>query len=147
MVVFVMMFHITADVFGRDIFSKPIPGAYEISEMLMVLVVFLGLAYTQADGGHIRVELVLRFFPVRGRIIAEIFAHFVFLVVFAFFVWEGARQALISWHEREFLAGLINVPRYPARWAIPVGAFLVCLQLAFDIADRVRSLLVKKESR
>lgn len=148
MVIFIMMFHITADVFGRYLFSQPIPGTYEISEMLMVLVVFLGLAYTQAEGSHIRVETMVRFLPPRGRLIAEILTHFVFLTIFAFFIWEGSRQGIISWQEREFVAGLINIPRYPARWAIPVGAFLVCLQLMFDIAGRFRELRsVKGESR
>lgn len=77
-VIFIMMFYITADVLGRDIFSRPIPGTYEVSEMLMVLVVFLGLAYTQAMGGHIRTEVLLRFFPPRGRLIVEIISNLAF---------------------------------------------------------------------
>jgi TRAP-type C4-dicarboxylate transport system permease small subunit len=146
-VIFIMVFYITADVLGRDLFSRPIPGTYEISEMLMVLVVFLGLAYTQAMGSHIRTEFVLRLFPPKGRLVIEICTHFIFLITFAFFVWEGTKEAIISWQEKEFIAGLINVPRYPARWAIPIGAFLVCLTLAFDIADRLRNFPFKGKTQ
>ena len=72
MIIFFMMFHITADVAGRYLFNNPIPATYEITEMLMVLVVFLGLGYTQASRSHIRVETVVRFLPPKGQVIAEV---------------------------------------------------------------------------
>lgn len=101
-VIFIMMFYITADVLGRDIFSRPIPGTYEVSEMLMVLVVFLGLAYTQAMGGHIRTEVLLRFFPPRGRLIVEIISNLAFFIVFGFLVWEGTKKQSSPGVKRNF---------------------------------------------
>ena len=139
-VIFIMMIYITADVAGRYLFSKPIPGTFEINQMLMVFVVFFGFAYTQASGSNIRAEMVVRLFPSRLRLIIEIFSHLVFLTIFLFFLVEGTSQAIASWKEREFVTGLINIPRYPARWAVAAGAFLVCLQLVFDVVDRLLRL-------
>jgi TRAP-type C4-dicarboxylate transport system permease small subunit len=139
-----MMLHISIDVGGRYLFSSPIPGTYEIDQMLMVFVVFLGLAYTQATKSHIKTEMLVRFFPPRGQLITEIFSHLIFFFVFFLLLWESMNQALISWDEKEFVTGLVNIPRYPARFAIPVGAFLVCLQLVFDIVDRFMALLSGK---
>jgi TRAP-type C4-dicarboxylate transport system permease small subunit len=143
-VIFLMMFYITADVGGRYLFSKPIPGTYEISEMLMVFVVFFALAFTQASRSHIRAEMLVRLFPPRGRLIADIFTHVVFLAIFVFFLVEGAAQAISSWEEKEFVTGLINIPRYPARWAVVAGELLLCLQLIFDVVDRLVTLFSPK---
>lgn len=139
-VIFVMMIYITADVAGRYLFSKPIPGTFEINQMLMVFVVFFGFAYTQASGSNIRAEMVVRLFPPRVRLTIEIFSHLVFLSIFLFLLVASTSQAIASWKEREFVTGLINIPRYPARWAVAAGAFLLCLQLVFDIVDRLLML-------
>lgn len=40
---------ITLDVILRYFFSRPIKGSYELIEFMMVMLVFLGLAYTQTD--------------------------------------------------------------------------------------------------
>lgn len=143
-VIFLMMFYITADVGGRYFFSRPIPGTYEVSEMLMVFVVFFALAYTQSSRGHIRAEMLMTILPPRVQVLVDVFAHLVFLSIFVFFLVESTTQAISSWREKEFVTGLINIPRYPARWAIVVGIFLVCFQLVIDIVDRLAALRAKK---
>ena len=45
-ILMVMMSLTVVDVFLRFVFNKPIVGAYEMSEFMMVILVFFALAYT-----------------------------------------------------------------------------------------------------
>lgn len=58
-----MMFLTFADVLGRYVFTRPILGAYEITEVLMGLMIFCGLPLVSASKGHIRVDLLCRALP------------------------------------------------------------------------------------
>ena len=46
---FVLVFLITLDVIGRYAFDSPIPGTFEVTEVLMVFIVFLAFAYTEMN--------------------------------------------------------------------------------------------------
>ena len=46
-------------IFSRYLFNSPLPGVYDIVQLLLVWVVFLSLSYTQREKRHIRVEIIL----------------------------------------------------------------------------------------
>ena len=54
----VMMLVTTIDVIGRYIFNSPFGGANEIAEFLQALVVYLGIAYTATQKGHVAVDFL-----------------------------------------------------------------------------------------
>jgi len=53
-----MMLIGTADVIGTAALNRPLPGAFELTEALMVATVFLALALSQREGRQIRVEIL-----------------------------------------------------------------------------------------
>ncbi|WP_176082905.1 TRAP transporter small permease [Martelella sp. HB161492] len=61
----VLMMLTVSDVIGRYIFNAPITGASELSELLLVSIVFLGLPAVCLDGGHVTVDLVTKALPAR----------------------------------------------------------------------------------
>lgn len=134
--IFILMLLISADVVGRYAFGKPLQGTFEISESLLVFVVFLGLAHTQYHKGNIRVEMVVGWLPRRLRPLLDCLAHTLGLALFALVTWETFRYFLSSWAIREASAGIVHVPLYPARLAVPVGSFFLAFQFALDsVAD------------
>ena len=54
----VMVFMTFLDVFMRYIFNRPMQGIFEITAMLMPLVVFSSVAYTQCTKSHISMDLL-----------------------------------------------------------------------------------------
>ncbi|WP_156393962.1 TRAP transporter small permease subunit, partial [Rhizobium sp. Root651] len=52
-----MMVGISVDVVARAVAGRSVPGLFEMSEMSMVLVVFMGLGVTLLDDAHIRVTM------------------------------------------------------------------------------------------
>ena len=53
-----MMVGISMDVVVRAIWGRSVPGLFEMSEMAMVMVVFMGLGWTLKDDAHIRVTML-----------------------------------------------------------------------------------------
>jgi TRAP-type C4-dicarboxylate transport system permease small subunit len=56
-VLFAMMALTCADVIGRYFFSKPIVGAFEITEMALAAMIFLGLPLVTLRNEHITVDV------------------------------------------------------------------------------------------
>jgi TRAP-type C4-dicarboxylate transport system permease small subunit len=54
--IFVLMLVINADVFGRTVFSSPLPGVPELVRLSIVGIVFLQIGYTLRSGRITRVE-------------------------------------------------------------------------------------------
>lgn len=64
---FTLMMLTTLDVIGRYFFDKPLPGAFELTELLMVLVIFGALPIVTARRRHIVVDILDFAVPERMR--------------------------------------------------------------------------------
>jgi len=58
-IIMMLMFLLTAEVIGRYVFNKPIPGQMEFIESLLPVTVLIGLAITQRKYGNVRMDLFL----------------------------------------------------------------------------------------
>src|SRR3989304_4130225 len=66
-----MMFLMTADVILRYIFGSPLPGAYELLQFMMSIVIPFGIAYCAHEKGHITVDVLFVFLPAKGQRILD----------------------------------------------------------------------------
>ena len=64
---FAMMILTTVDVAGRYLFNAPVLGAFEITEYLILILVFSFLADTQSQKIHVSVDLLFERFPESVR--------------------------------------------------------------------------------
>ncbi len=130
------------DVVGTQFFGWPVPGAKEITESTMVLIVFGALAYAQSRRSHIRVELIHARVGPRMQAAMDVATDLGALVFFGFLVWQAVFEAMKSWRIDETSDGLIVFPLYPARWILVAGVVLLLVRLVVDLVEdlpRVRS--------
>lgn len=136
-----MMLVGSVDVISTAAFSIPLPGAYELTETLMVVSVFLALALSQREGRQIRVELLAERLSPRGRAILDLLAEFLSVFVYAVIAWYGWSEAAESWHIGELTSGLLRFPLWPSKLALGLGATLMTVQcLAGAIAALRRAI-------
>ena len=135
------MFLGTADVIGTQGFGQPVPGAREITESTMVLIVFGALAYGQIRRSHIRVELLYTRLPARGKAALYILADLCGLLFFGLLLWQAINEAQFSMQIGEATDGLIRFPLYPARIILAVGTGLLIARLALDVLVDTRHLI------
>ncbi len=128
-----LMFLTTADVVGRYAFNQPVPGAYEISELLLIGIVFLPVASVQSLPGHIRLEVFESKLTQRARLALDIFGHLIGLFIMSIMTWQAWLLAWRVWVLKEYSVGIVQVPVWPAKAAFVFGIGLLCTRLILDI--------------
>ena len=131
----------TAEVIGNQVLRVPVPGARELTESTMVLIVFGALAYAQIRRSHTRVELLYLRMGPRVRAAMDVFADLIALLFFGLLLWQGVNEAQYSWQIGEATDGLIRFPLYPARLILAVGTALLVLQLVVDGITDVKRII------
>ena len=87
-ILIVMMALTVIDVIGRYGFNAPLIGATELTELLLVSVVFIGLPAVSMDDGHVSVDLFVSKMPVWIQPFRRIFVALVSSGVLAMVAWR-----------------------------------------------------------
>ncbi len=138
-------------------------GYADIVEQLMPVLAFLGLAYTQRLGGHIRMDVVVGNF--RGRLLWAVEMLGILLMIFIVFFliigsYQHALRALteISFSEAFTLlfnegfismmsatsldsSGNIFIPTWPAKIIVPIALSVLLLRLILQLWGYNRAFL------
>lgn len=133
-----IMVVVVLDVAGRALFNSPLPGGNEFSELLLVGMIFLGLAAAQQQRQHFAIEIAVQHLPPRARRYVEIAGWLVSLALVGLLGWLSAQQAWASMLKAEASYGTISFPIWPARMVLAFGLGLLAVQFAVDIVRRVR---------
>jgi TRAP-type C4-dicarboxylate transport system permease small subunit len=124
-------------VLGRTLFNAPVRGYIDFVELAMTTFAFLGIAYCQRLGGHVRMEMLLK--PMRGRLLwgTEIFGTVVALVVIAVLIWYGWGHFLRAYELGDSTIDT-QLPVWPSKLAVPVAFSLLWLRLWVQLAGYLR---------
>ena len=146
-IVVILMVMVVADIFGRKVLNNPVPMSYEVGAFMLVFIVFMGLAYSQRQKAHIRVEILTLRMPPKGRAIMDLFAYTLGILIYGAIFYETFKWSYHSFEIGEYVAGLINIPKWPSQFAMVFGAILLSLQFLSDwIARFVELLAILRES-
>jgi len=127
-ILFVALF-VGAEVLMRYGFNSPIPGHLEGSELLMPIIVFLALSYTQATRGHVGMDLVLDGLSPGARRGATIATLFISVFICAVLAWFSFKNALQLWRYDDVTMTPPYFPTWPAAAAIPIGYCLISFRM------------------
>lgn len=140
--VLAMMLHVVADVAGKYFLRAPIPGTPEVvANYYMIAAVFLPLAWSEARGAPIVVDLLFlvsprplrRIMRINGAVLSILFYGYL-----ARFSWEVAMRA---WRIGETVDGIWRVVTWPAKFILPLGLGLACLLLLLRLLARDPALI------
>jgi TRAP-type C4-dicarboxylate transport system permease small subunit len=136
-VVVVTMFIMTADVTARA-FRIALPGAVELTEIALALMVFLGWSFTQEQKGHIAIDFAFQRLPQSAQRVLDIINPFLGFIFMAIIAWQGYRFAMYSRFSKEITENL-SLPIWPFKMILVIGAGAFCLQLIADFTDAIRN--------
>jgi len=138
--ILVLMLVTTADVALRATSNGGIASAVEVTEVLLVVVVFVGMAGAQLAGSHISTPLVTSRLPRRVAARVRTAACLLSVGLVLWLTYETGVAALESVRIREFRYGLVRIPVWPSKVGVPVGFGLLALVLVHDLRRQVGSL-------
>lgn len=107
-----LMALIAFDVVMRYVLRLPFLGAYEMTELAMALIVFLGLPYCAATGGHVAVDVLS---PVLDRPALRWVAvaiHLAGAALTAIMAWQSALYAFTS-RSRGEATNMLKIELWP----------------------------------
>ncbi|MEF1289594.1 TRAP transporter small permease subunit [Vibrio sp. M260118] len=137
--IFLLVALATVNVLGRWLFSTPISGYIDWVEQAMAFIAFLGIAYTQRMGGHIRMDIIVGQFRGRWLWFTELLTTSLMLVVTLVLIYGSY---LHFW--RAYCLGDssldINLPTWPAKLVVTVALTILALRLLLQIWGYLRAL-------
>ncbi len=119
---------ITGDVILRASFNQPIVGSYEITQYVMIILVFLALSFTAVKDGHVAIQLVHGRLSPRSQAVMDSFAYLLSMALFALISWRSIIRALYLWRIGAVSLALA-IPSYPFTFVAALGSALLCLVL------------------
>lgn len=140
---FMMMCLTVVDVFGRFVFNSPILGSFEITQYLIVVMVFSFIGYAQSSRWHVNVDILVNSFPKKAQSLIDLFNFTVGLVLLFLITWMGFEKALESLATGDKPMNL-PIPQYPFVFFMALGCGVMCIEFFRDIL-RIFGKNTKKE--
>jgi TRAP-type transport system small permease protein len=107
-----LMFLTVADVAGRYLFNRPVPGTFELTEMIMVPIVFLALGLAQHHNEHIALDLAYNYFSLPLKKVTRVIADVVSLVIAVAVTWQ-LYEYFMRMLDGDYTTAVLQVPVHP----------------------------------
>ncbi len=137
-----MMFIVAADVVLRYVFNMPIKGSFEIIELLMVLLVFLAIAYTASEKKHVYIETFIQKLPPRGQAIASCFTWLLTLALVVGIAWFSMVRAIENLHAGHQIVSW-PIFQWPFVMLTSIGYILISLVFLGNFLDSIARAVKK----
>ena len=107
-----MMFLTALDVGLRYLFNSPIPGALELVEYMMALIVPFALTIAASKKAHIGVEIVMDRFPKRFRASVACATNLAVFALYGLITWQSFLY-IFEQHASGMTSAVLLIPQYP----------------------------------
>jgi len=126
-VIAVMMLLTVSDVVGRRVFGQAVLGAYELSEVMLVIVVFFTLSYVELLRRHISIDLVLSRLRQRTQDVIDSIMYVFFLILFCVLTWQLCLYAIEVHQNNQVISVTLGAPVLPFVALAALGSALLSL--------------------
>jgi TRAP-type C4-dicarboxylate transport system permease small subunit len=126
------------DVLMRYGLRLPFLGGYEMTELAMVLIVFLALPYCAATGGHVAVDVLSPVLDRPGLRWLTALIHLAGAALMAVIAWQATLHAMGSLARGE-ATNMLKIAKYPFELVTAASAALFALVLLAQAWRALRS--------
>ncbi len=144
-VLMLLMFLTVGDVIGRYLvgrlpFFQPIPGTFELTEFMLVIIVFAAIGYAQIRGDHISIEIMVSRLSPRIQGIIGCITNFLSLAMFSLVTWRAVVYARHLFSAQD-VSGVLKLPVYPFLIVVSIGSFIFCLAMLVSFVHSLRKVV------
>ena len=136
--IFSLMILAVVSVAGRHFFNMPLPGYVDWIEQAMPLIAFMGIAYTQRNGGHIRMDMLVAQLNGRALWLFEWLTSLCVLGLILLLIWGSWSHFSRSfdfaspWWSRDSSMD-ISLPLWPAKLVVPLAFSVLALRMVIQL--------------
>lgn len=132
---FAMMVLTFVDVMGRYFFDAPVPGGFEVTELMMAALIFAGLPLVTAGNEQVAVDLLDYSMPRTLKRIRDVLVNLLcagMLAILSYRLWLKASEQ-VSYGDQ---TAILNIPSAPVTFFMSFStAFSVLVLLALTWAS------------
>lgn len=138
---------ITVDVAYRWLFGRPVLGVFEFSEILLLAITFMAIAYVQFSGRQLTIDILSG--RARGRLAAGLVVLDVLagLAFFGILLWTCAFDWWEALHGNYLGRGMLQIPTALPLGFVLVGTGLLTVTLFLVLFHAARRTLLGDEGR
>lgn len=139
---FAMMWLTFIDVWGRYLFNAPVPGGFEVTELMMATLIFAGLPLVTLSGEHVTVDFVSQRLSSRVRDFCDTVISAGCAVMMAVLAYRMWIKAVEQFNYGDQTAAL-NIPVAPVSFFMCAAIAFTCLLLvvlSWDCLRRTRHI-------
>ncbi len=137
---FVLFLIVIHEVVVRYVFNSPTLYSVELSEYLLILVVFMSIARVHKEDRHVAVTFVVDRLPEKMRVGMKIATSLLTMAFLGVLVWKGGKTAITAYTGNYHSSSLLDFPMWAPYALIPLGALLLNLQYIVKISELIRTL-------
>ena len=129
------------DVTGRYLFLAPLPGAFEMTEIMMAMLIFAGLPLVSRANQHVTVNLIIGLLSPKIRYFQRLITQIIMALVFgvmAWRMWIKAAEMLVQGDETAYLLIPIAPVAFFMTILLGVSSLIVAIQFARIIRGKER---------
>jgi TRAP-type mannitol/chloroaromatic compound transport system permease small subunit len=149
--VFSLMLLAVVSVSGRHMINQPLPGYVDWIEQAMPLIAFMGVAYTQRDGGHIRMDIIVSHLRGRALWTVEFITVLMIFLVMLLITWGSWAHFVRSF---DFAAPMwsrdssmdIALPLWPAKLLAPIAFGVLALRCIVQMCAYGKAIINNETS-
>ena len=131
-VLFGMMMLTTIDVICRYFFNASILGVYEVTEFMMVCLVFFSLAFAQKLKGHVAVNILVDRLSNKSQNVFDGLNFLISIILLLLIAGTSFSQGVELFHSNR-VSGNLNIPVYPFFFVLTAGCVAMSLELLGDL--------------
>ena len=136
---------------GRKFFGTPLAGYVDWIEFAMPLIAIMGISYTQRNGGHVRMDILIGQLKGRALWAAETFSVVLIFILMLALIWGSWAHFQRSF---DFAAPMwsrdssidIGLPIWPAKLIVPMAFTVLALRLLLQIWGYGRAFVLGLEN-
>jgi TRAP-type C4-dicarboxylate transport system permease small subunit len=127
-----LMLITTTDVILRLFFNAPVRGGLEMSQFVMVAIIWLTMAMTMQKKGHISMELLESRLSKKVLYYSDMVIYVVLLLTMVIVDWALCERMISSYAQGE-TTDVLQWPIYPALLIMLIGGALLVLEVAAEL--------------
>jgi tripartite ATP-independent transporter DctM subunit len=125
------------DVIMRYIFNRPFLGVIELTEVLMIVAIFMAVAHTQDQKKHIIIDVITNQLKEKSRLALEFITAFLGLGTLIILTWRMIVQIIFFTGRNQMHSQMLPIPAAPFAAVIALGCFCLTLLLLRDLLKQV----------
>ena len=141
-----MMILLVIDIITRSYF-KPIHWMAVMSVLVMMVVIYLGLARCEEHKEHVNLELVANALPRKPRRLLAVLRDLLALGTVGLLLYSVTLNALFAFRSNESIEGTVELPLWPVKFIMVVGLVFFFFQTLVNTIDTVRKLKEEHPNR